>query len=109
MRPPDVLVEIEDTAADTDVFAGTELDQPKHDGIGLYWACSTVNTATVEVPQMGHDPGKTSLLQLRANGIPETNAMLPFKIAVRKGARPIISLGGTTGTVHHILAVYYKR
>ncbi len=109
MRPPDILVEVEDTGADGDVFSGTEIDQPKSNGIGIYFAASTVNTATVEVPQAGHDPGKTSLLQLRANGIPDINAQVGFKIPIRAGARPVISLGGTTGTVHHLLAVYYNR
>ncbi len=107
MRTPDTLIEIEDTGADTDVFSGTEADQPKSNGVGLYWAASTVNTATVEVPQAGHDPGKTSLLQKRTDGIPTVSDQLPFKVPIQKGVRPVIALGGTTGTVHHVLAIYY--
>lgn len=109
MKVPDVLVECEDTGADTDVFSGTEAAAPKHNGYALYWAASTVNTATIEVPQYGHDVGRTSLLQKRADGIPEINAMVPFRVQVVKGAPIVINLGGTTGTVHHILAIYYNK
>ncbi len=108
MRAPDTLIEVEDAAADSDVFAGTDADQPKANGMALYWAASTVNTATVEVPQMGKDPAKTSLLQKRTDGIPAISDQLPFKIPIFKGSRPVVALAGTTGTVHHVLAIYYS-
>ncbi len=106
---PDIVIEVEDTGADTDVFAGTEADQPKFDGYALYWGASTVNTATIELPQLGHDPGKTSLLPKRTDGIPAVSEQIPYKIPFQKGARPVVAVGGTTGTVHHILALFYKR
>jgi hypothetical protein len=109
MMMPDVLVEVEDTAADSDVFSGTEIDQPAGDGYALYWVASTVNTATIEVPQFNHAPGKTALVRKRTDGIPSIEDDPCFVIPIRKGSRPIVSLGGTTGTVHHTLAVFYRR
>ncbi len=109
MLIPDVLIEVEDAAADSDVFAGTEADQPKADGHALLWCASTVNTATVEVPQIGHDPGKTALIRKRTDGIPSIQDDPCFKIPVAKGSRPVVSVGGTTGTIHSTLMIFYKR
>lgn len=106
---PDVLIEVEDTAADSDVFSGSEADQPKADGYALLWIASTVNTATVEVPQAGHDPGKTALIRKRTDGIPSISDDPCFKIAIRKGSRPVVSVGGTTGTIHSTMAIFYAK
>ena len=94
------LVELEKAAASTDVLSGTDLDQPKSAGIMKLWAASTVNTATLETPQNGHDPGKTALLRKRTDGIPSVNDDPCFVIPVQAGKRPVVVLAGTTGTVH---------
>lgn len=106
MIPADLIVEKEETSTSTDVLSGTELDQPEGNGIILLWACSTVNTATLEVPMDGHGPGKTALLRKRTDGIPSIKEDPPFMIGVSKGVRPIIVLGGTTGTCHFTAAFY---
>jgi len=94
-----ILIELEKTAANTDVLAGTELDQPVRGTLYLY-AASTVNTATLEVPQALHQPGKTALLRKRTDGIPIIGQDPAFIIPVIAGQRPVIVLGGTTGTCH---------
>jgi len=95
-----MLIEFEKTATNTDCLSATELDQPSRDGVLYLWAASTVNTATLEVPQADHQPGKTALLRKRTDGIPSLRDDPPFVIPVKKGQRPTIVLGGTTGTVH---------
>ncbi len=109
MNAPDILVDVEHTAVSADALAGTELDTPPGNGLLLLWCGSTVNTATLEVPQFNHSPGVTNLIPLTANGIPLVNQMVPYKIDVRGNKRPIINLGGTTGTVHITAAFFRSR
>lgn len=95
-----VLIEKELTATSTDVLDGTELSQPQTAGQLKLWVASTVNTATLEVPQIMHQPGKTALIRKRTDGIPDLQADPCFVIPVQQGSRPVVSLGGTTGTCH---------
>ncbi len=99
MRPT-ILVEVEFTGVNTDCLANTELDQIPTNGTMHIWAGSTVNTATLEVPQFAHRPAVTALIRLRTNGIPNMSDDPPFVIAAKSGDRPKVVLGGTTGTVH---------
>lgn len=108
MANPDLLIEFEKTAVSSDILSGTDLDQPLSDGVAYVWCASTVNTATLEVAQPGHSPGNTNLIQKRTDGIPECNAQLPWKIPLRKGKRPVVVLGGTTGTVHFVVACHWN-
>lgn len=109
MHPPaSVVVELEKTAANTDVLAGTELDQPPSEGVLYLWAASTVNTATLEVPQWNHQPGRTILLRKRTDGIPSIQDDAYVVIPCKKGSRPTIALAGTTGTCH-FTALFYPR
>jgi hypothetical protein len=94
------LVEIEKTAVNTDVLSGTELDSPPGNGTLFLYCASTVNTATVEVAQPGHEAGRTQLIRKRTDGIPSLHDDAPFIIPVVKGKRPTVVLGGTTGTCH---------
>ena len=105
----DLLIEVEDTAADTDVFSGTDIANPDFDGTALLWMASTVNTATVEVNAIGHKPGNTVLLRKRTDGIPSLQDDPCFKIPIKKGSGPKVVLGGTTGTVHSTMLVFWKR
>lgn len=109
MLAPDLVVELEKTATSTDVLAGTDLDQPIADGVAYMWVASTVNTATLEVAQPGHSPGNTQLITKRTDGIPEVEQQLPYKLHLVKGKRPIVVLGGTTGTCHFSIAAHWNR
>ncbi len=93
------FAEGEKTAASGDILSGTELDTIPSSGVLFVRACSTVNTATIELPQIGHKPGVTNLLKLRANGIPDPRDVW-VTIPVIQGTRPVIAVGGTTGTIH---------
>lgn len=96
----ETLIEFEKTATNSDILSGTELDAPPRSGVLYLWAASTVNTATLEIPQMGHRTGVTALLRKRTDGIPDIKADPPFIVPVKQGVRPTIVLGGTTGTCH---------
>lgn len=107
MLVPDQLVDVEHTSTSSDCLASTELDQPSRNGTLLIWAASTVNTATLEVPQAGHNPGVTNLLPKASDGIPLVDRVIPYKVQVTAGKRPMVVLGGTTGTVHITAAFYF--
>ena len=105
----DLIVELEKTAASTDVLSGTDLEQPYADGTLFLWAASTVNTATLEAPQLGHDTQKTMLLRKRTDGIPSMQDDPCITIALKKGKKPIIVLAGTTGTCHFTAVATFRR
>lgn len=93
-------IDFEKTATSSDCLSGTDYENPPVDGTFIIYACSTVNTATLETPQDAHQPGKTSLLRKRTDGIPSLRDDSKYIVRVQKGVRPIVVLGGTTGTVH---------
>lgn len=109
MLIPDQLIDVEHTAVSSDALASTELDQPAQNGTLLIYAASTVNTATIEVPQAGHNPGVTNLLPKASDGIPLVDRVIPYKVRVSAGKRPIVVLGGTTGTIHITAAFYFNK
>lgn len=106
---PDLTIEFEKTAVSSDLLAGTDLDQPAYDGVAYMWIASTVNTATLECPQPGHNPQITQLITKRTDGIPECDAQVPYKLAIQKGKHPVCVLGGTTGTVHVVIGVFWNK
>lgn len=88
------------TSADPDVLNGTELETMPGSGLVTIRAASTVNTATLDV-QTPEQPlvSQARAITLRANG--ENRAYdSAWVLAVGKGERVIIGLGGTTGTVY---------
>jgi len=108
VAPPDILVILKFTATNTDLLAASELDTPPGNGVILLAAASTVNTATIEVPQYNHQPGVVQTLPLWANGVGQLSDLPDFKIPVIGNKRPTIVLGGTTGTIY-VFAGYYKQ
>lgn len=104
-----VQLELEKTATNTNVFSGTELDTPLANGVMYLRVASTVNTATIEVPQFGHKTGYTQLIVKNAtDGIPKAQDVLPFVIPFVRGNTPIVILGGTTGTCHFSATIIYN-
>jgi len=95
-----LLVELEKTAASTDVLSGTDLEVIPFDGKLIIYAASTVNTATLEITMPGHQSGKTLLLRKRTDGIPNIDQDPGIVLAVRKGQKVGLNLAGTTGTCH---------
>lgn len=95
----DVLVQ--DTAADTDALAGTDLETIPFDGLLQVWQASTVNTATVTIVAGRDNVARSQVIPLIANGIARPGDDPPvFEGVVTAGVKPIVNIGGTTGTVH---------
>jgi hypothetical protein len=105
-RPPDLIVTVEDAAADTDMLSGTELDTPVSNGVGIVCACSSVDTATMEIPQAGHKVGVTNKLPLSTQRPSDDDVIGVFPIRI--GERPILSLGGTTGDCYTRVSVWFS-
>jgi len=88
------------TGADADVLNGSEIETAPGHGMYVIRAASTVSTATLAVASPGKpEVSKARAITLRANG--EVRAEdTPWMVVVRKGDRVVVSLAGTTGTVH---------
>lgn len=94
------VIEKEETSTSTDVLASTEFDPVPGNGKLYVWVASTVNTATLEVPQANHRTGITQLIRKRTDGIPSIKEDQAFVVPCKAGTHPVLVLGGTTGTVH---------
>ncbi len=105
----DHVVEVEFTAVNSDCLSATSLASPPTNGTMFIVAASTVNTATLALPQYGAEPDRTVLLQKRTDGIPEFQAQPTMVIPVIAGKRPVLVLGGTPGTVHLVVGFNRSR
>ncbi len=105
----DCLIEFELTAVNSSCLDDTDADSPKGPGVLYLWVCSTVNTATLETTQVGHDAGKLILIRKRTDGIPSLEDDPPITIPLVAGTKPVVVLGGTTGTCHFTGIIKYKR
>lgn len=89
-----------DAAADADALAGTDLETIPSAGLLLIFVASTVNTATITMTTPGRQTARTIAIKLRANGVPNVDQDSPvFSLPVQAGTRPVVNLGGTTGTI----------
>lgn len=104
---PDLMVIKEFSAASTDMLSGTDLDQPESNGRAIAFLGSSVSTATLEIAMPGHSPGNTNYVLKRTDGIPLLNSDPGYSIPIAKGKRPILILGGTTGTCVLIVLVWW--
>lgn len=96
-----ILVQLKLTGTSTSVLAGTDLAQIPWPGFIRLYAASTVNTATLKVPNLNPSvPAVAQNLPLWANGVPQIRDMLPYTIPSSPGNPPLVELGGTTGTVY---------
>jgi len=88
------------TAVDADVLNGSEIETAPGRGMYVIRAASTVSTATLAVSSPGRpEVSKARAITLRANG--EVRAEdTPWIVNVGRGERVVVSLAGTTGTVH---------
>jgi len=99
MRSRTILFQAFPTAANADMFAGSELENAPGDGVYIIRAASTVNTATLAVSG-NRSPVVSSArsITLRANG--EIRAYdIPWILPVTEGEKVVAALAGTTGTV----------
>lgn len=92
-----------DTGADADVLSGTDLANIPEAGLLIVFMASTVNTATLSAGMGGRQASRAISIPLRTNGVPNVDQDNPVLLqAVDSGPRPVLDLGGTTGTVFTI-------
>lgn len=93
-------------ATNTDVLAGTQLDQVPRPGMFRIWAASTVNDSTISVT-LGQDTLINSVvLPLRANGVPDIDSDVPIQVPSPGGVRPVISIVEVTAMSALIIVVF---
>lgn len=87
------------TGADTDILNDTELETMPGMGLLTVRACSTVNTATLDIQSPSQpSTSRARAIQIRANG--EIRAYdSAWVLSVDDDERVTIGLAGTTGTV----------
>jgi len=79
-------------ATNTDVLAGTQLDQPGVPGVYTIWAASTVGDSTITVSLGGRTVTNAAVMTLRANSEIRENEDPFFQVLSRTGGRPVISV-----------------
>lgn len=79
-------------ASNTDVLAGTQLDQPGVPGVYTIWAASTVGDSTISISLGGRTVVDAAVCVLRANSEIREMEDPFFQMLSRTGGRPVISV-----------------
>lgn len=87
------------TATNTDVLAGTQLDQPGVPGVYTIWLASTVGDTTVTISLGGRTVTNGAVVILRANSEIRENEDAFFQVLSLTGGRPVISVTEVTAMV----------
>jgi len=87
------------TASNTDVLAGTQLDQPGVPGVYTIWLASTVGDTTVSVTLGGRTVVNNAIVVLRANSEIREDQDTYFQMLSQTGGRPVINVTETTSMV----------
>jgi len=80
------------TASNTDVLAGTQLDQPGVPGVYTVWVVSTVGDTTVTVSLGGRTVVNAAVAILRANSEIREQDDTFYQVLSKTGGRPVISI-----------------
>jgi len=83
-------------ATNTDVLAGTQLDQPGVPGVYTMWLASTVGDTLVSISLGGRSIVTGAVVILRANSEIREDEDGFFQILSRTGGRPVISVTEVT-------------
>lgn len=90
-------------ASNTDLLAGTQLDQIPESGMFVVTAASTQNDGTINV-SLGQVVLITAQpLPLRLNGVPDMSDDPGISIVGRAGARPVIAYVEVTAATAYII------
>jgi len=84
------------TADNTDVLAGTQLDQPGVPGVYTIWVASTVGDTLVTISLGGRTLVNNAVVILRANSEIRENEDTFFQMLSRTGGRPVINIDEVT-------------
>jgi len=97
----DQMVTDEQTLAadNTDVLAGTTLDQPGVPGVYTVWAASTVGDSQVSISLGGRSVVTAGTVILRANSEIRENEDAFFQMLSRTGSRPVININIVTAAI----------
>jgi len=87
------------TASNTDVLAGTQLDQPGVPGVYTVWCASTVGDTTVSITLGGRTIVNGAIVVLRASSEIRENEDTYFQMMSQTGGRPVINITETTSMV----------
>jgi len=79
-------------ASNTDVLAGTQLDQPGTPGVYTIWAASTVVDSTISITMGGRSIVDAAVVVLRANSEIRELEDPYFQVLSRTGGRPVIAI-----------------
>jgi len=84
------------TATNSDVLAGTQLDQPGVPGVYTIWAASTVGDTTISVSLGGRRIVNSAIVVLRANSEIREDQDVNYQMLSKTGGRPVIDVTETT-------------
>lgn len=84
------------TADNTDILAGTSLDQPGVPGVYTVWLSSTVGDTQVSISLGGRSVVNSGIVILRANSEIRENEDPFFQMLSRTGSRPVINVNVVT-------------
>ena len=91
------------TATNTDVLAGTQLDQPGVPGVYTIWAASDVADSTITISLGGRTVTNAAVMVERANSEIRENEDPFFQVLSRTGGRPVIAIVEVTAAKLRIL------
>lgn len=94
------------TASNTDVLAGTQLDQPGVPGVYTIFVASTVGDTTISVSLGGRTIVDAAVVVLRANSEILQDADPFFQILSRTGGRPVIAIVEVTAASIRIRTIF---
>jgi len=94
------------TATNTDVLAGTQLDQPGVPGVYTIWLASTVADTTVTIRLGGRTIVQDAVVPLRANAEIRENEDNFFQMISITGGRPVINVTEVTAASIQVRTVF---
>ena len=94
------------TASNTDVLAGTQLDQPGVPGVYTIWLASTVGDTTVSISLGGRQITTAAVVILRANSEIRVDEDPFFQMLSRTGGRPVINVTEVTAASIRVRTVF---
>ena len=90
------------TANNTDVLAGTQLDQPGVPGVYTMWAASDQVDSTITITLGGRRVVSGAIMVQRTGSIIDESDDPFFQVLSRTGGRPVIAITETTAAIMRI-------
>lgn len=90
------------TASNTDVLAGTQLDQPGVPGVYTIWAVSDQVDSTITVSLGGRTLTNAAVMTQRTGSIILESDDTFFQVLSKTGGRPVISIVEVTAAIMRI-------